>query len=140
MPEKIWVVYLLECADGTYYTGITNDLQNRLAAHNAGTGARYTRGRGPVSVIALKNCSNRSEASKIEALLKKQNRSKKPTFLASSAALGVPLAIAIKTLVSLFIRTTDLGFLKSLCSKARFFDFGPARKIRDTNEKKDSLF
>jgi len=83
MPEKIWVVYLLECADGTYYTGITNDLQNRLAAHNAGTGARYTRGRGPVSIIALKNCSNRSEASKIEALLKKQNRSKKPTFLES---------------------------------------------------------
>jgi len=37
-------------------------------------------------------------------------------------------------LVSLFIRTTDLGFLKSLCSKARFFDFGPARKIRDTND------
>ena len=42
---------------------------------------------------------------------------------------------AEKALVSLFIRTTDLGFLKSLCSKARFFDFVPARKIRDTNEK-----
>ena len=46
--EKQWVLYILECKDGTYYTGITDDLPRRLAAHRSGKGAKYTRGRGPL--------------------------------------------------------------------------------------------
>ena len=48
-----WVCYLLECADGTLYCGITNDLDKRLNAHNAGEGAKYTRSRLPVTLVHL---------------------------------------------------------------------------------------
>ena len=49
--EKRYWVYILRCADGTLYTGITNDVPRRLAAHNSGRGAKYTRGRGPVELV-----------------------------------------------------------------------------------------
>src|SRR5207248_4947126 len=49
--RSMWCVYLLRCADGTLYTGITNDLARRLAAHRAGRGARYTRGRSPLTLL-----------------------------------------------------------------------------------------
>ena len=48
-----WIVYVLECSDGTLYTGITNDLKSRIIAHQNGVGAKYTRGRGPVSYTHL---------------------------------------------------------------------------------------
>ena len=48
----MWFVYLLRCRDGTYYTGVARDVERRLAEHNAGRGARYTRGRGPMKVVA----------------------------------------------------------------------------------------
>ena len=46
--EKNWTLYILECGDGTLYTGITDNLEKRLAAHRAGKGAKYTRGRSPI--------------------------------------------------------------------------------------------
>lgn len=46
-----WVVYILRCADDTLYTGITNDLERRIAAHGEGKGAKYTRGRGPCELL-----------------------------------------------------------------------------------------
>ena len=49
--EKTWIVYILRCKDDTLYTGITDDLARRMAAHNSGKGAKYTRGRGPVEVV-----------------------------------------------------------------------------------------
>ena len=52
--SRPWLVYLLRCADDSYYCGATNDLERRIEAHNNGNGARYTRGRGPVAVIALR--------------------------------------------------------------------------------------
>ncbi len=66
-----WCLYLLECADGSYYAGITNDLENRIKAHNQGTGAKYTRGRSPVTLLAQKAFLDRSEASKAEITVKK---------------------------------------------------------------------
>ncbi|PJI83157.1 GIY-YIG nuclease family protein [Polynucleobacter brandtiae] len=75
-----WLVYLLECADGSYYAGITNRLEHRLEAHNSGEGARYTRSRRPVTVIATQTHSDRSEASKAEARLKRLPRSQKRAF------------------------------------------------------------
>ena len=57
-----WYVYIVRCADNTLYTGMTNDLQRRIAQHNAGTAARYTRARLPVSLVYQEDAANRSEA------------------------------------------------------------------------------
>ena len=59
--EKPWFLYILECCDGTFYTGITNDIQKRLEAHNRGRGARYTRIRTPVTLRYQERCISRSE-------------------------------------------------------------------------------
>lgn len=55
MMEKVWYLYILECKDGSLYTGITDDIQRRLAQHEAGKGAKYTRGRGPLPCAIRKN-------------------------------------------------------------------------------------
>ncbi len=75
-----WVLYLLECNNGAYYAGITNDLPARFAAHLAGKGARYTRANPPVKILASKNYPSRSAASIAEAQLKNLPRSKKRGF------------------------------------------------------------
>lgn len=75
-----WYLYLLECADGSYYAGITNQLEARIDAHNQGVGARYTRGRGPVRLLEIKTYPDRSSASKAELALKRLPRSKKRGF------------------------------------------------------------
>lgn len=72
-----WVCYVLQCADGTLYTGITNDLERRLAAHNAGEGAKYTRGRTPVTLAYCEACSDKSAALKREIDIKGLPRTKK---------------------------------------------------------------
>ena len=76
----LWSLYILEGADGSYYTGISNDLESRVKAHNEGLGAKYTRGRGPVTLLASKSFQNRSEASKAEAFVKKLPKSNKLGF------------------------------------------------------------
>jgi putative endonuclease len=83
--DLTWLVYLLECADGSLYAGITNRLENRLNAHNAGTGSRYTRSRLPVTLLATQEHLDRSEASKAELKLKRLPRAKKRAFFDSSA-------------------------------------------------------
>ena len=76
-----WVCYLLRCADDTLYCGITNDLQKRLAAHNAGEGAKYTRGRLPVKVVYSENCADKSSALKRELQIKRMPRTAKQGLL-----------------------------------------------------------
>jgi putative endonuclease len=71
------VVYILECADGTFYTGWTTDLEHRLQAHNAGRGGRYTRGRRPVRLAYYEECSTRGEAQRREAVLRRLSRAEK---------------------------------------------------------------
>jgi putative endonuclease len=66
-----WTVYVVECGDGTLYTGITTDLPRRLQAHADGKGAKYTRGRGPFSVFYTEMYSNKSEALQREAHIKR---------------------------------------------------------------------
>jgi putative endonuclease len=73
----MWFCYILECSDGTLYTGITNDLDMRIKTHNLGKGAKYTRNRLPVKLKWSKIIENRSEASKLEYRIKKLNRSQK---------------------------------------------------------------
>ena len=65
-----WVVYILECGDNSLYTGITTDLSNRLAAHRAGTGAKYTRGRGPLNLVFQEPAPDRSAATRRESEIK----------------------------------------------------------------------
>ncbi len=72
-----WVCYLLRCADGTLYCGITNDLDKRLGAHNAGEGAKYTRGRTPVKVVYQESCEDKSAALKRELQIKRLPRGEK---------------------------------------------------------------
>ena len=80
MNTATWVLYLLECKNGAYYAGITNDLQARFAVHLAGKGARYTRANPPVKILASKLYADRSSASIAEAALKNLPRSKKLGF------------------------------------------------------------
>ena len=68
--EKKWFLYILRCADGTLYTGITDDVTRRLAEHNAGRGAKYTRGRGPVMLGFCKELPSKSDALKEEYRIK----------------------------------------------------------------------
>lgn len=75
--EKQWVVYMLECKDGSLYTGITDRLPQRLSAHRAGKGAKYTRGRGPLTLRYLEDCVNHSAALKREIEIKQLTRQKK---------------------------------------------------------------
>jgi putative endonuclease len=70
-------VYILECKDGTYYTGYTNDLDKRLKAHESGKGAKYTRGRGPFVVLHKETYSTKEEAMSREAKIKQMSRPQK---------------------------------------------------------------
>lgn len=72
-----WVCYLLRCADDTLYCGITNDLAKRLAAHNAGAAAKYTRARGPVVLAYVERCDDKSAALKRERAIKALPRTAK---------------------------------------------------------------
>lgn len=76
VPNK-WVVYILRCADGTLYTGVTTDPSRRLGQHNAGTASKYTRARRPVRMIHQEGGHTRSTALSREAAIKKMPRSEK---------------------------------------------------------------
>jgi putative endonuclease len=72
-----WTVSMLECADKSSYTGITNDLDRRMAEHAAGKGAIYTTGRGPFRLVYQETCQGRAEASRRETAIKLLSRAKK---------------------------------------------------------------
>ena len=80
--SKQWYVYILECRDGTFYTGITDDVPRRVEQHNSGNGAKYTRGRGPVEVRYTENVSTKSEALKRELAIKRLKRNEKFMLIA----------------------------------------------------------
>ena len=75
-------VYMVECADGSYYTGWTSDVEARVAAHNNGTGARYTRSRLPVRVIYVEELADKQEAQSREYWIKKLSRTQKERLVA----------------------------------------------------------
>ena len=75
-------VYILRCSDGSLYTGWTNDPEHRLAVHNAGRGAKYTRSRLPVELVRLEEYNSREDAMKREAALKKLSRKEKLELIA----------------------------------------------------------
>lgn len=83
--EKKNYVYILKCSDGTFYTGWTTDLEARVNTHNSGRGARYTRGRLPVSLVYYEELPDRSAALKREAAIKKLSRDKKAELIAGTS-------------------------------------------------------
>lgn len=78
---KDWMVYIIECADGSLYTGVTVDLERRLQLHNNGRGAKYTRARGPVMLLWAKILPSQSDALKEEARIKKLPRKEKEKII-----------------------------------------------------------
>jgi putative endonuclease len=72
-----WHVYLALCADGSLYCGIARDVSARIAEHDAGKGARYTRGRGPLAVLATQRCRSQGLALRIEHAVKRLTRAEK---------------------------------------------------------------
>lgn len=80
--SKPWFVYLLECVDGSIYTGIAVDVAARYAAHCKGTGARYTRSHAPVKLLGYEAHPDRSSAAKAECRIKKLSAAEKRRFAA----------------------------------------------------------
>ena len=91
-----WFVYLARCADETLYCGITNDLPARLAAHNAGKGARYTRARGPIEILLKRRCADRSMALRLEYAIKQLTRAEKTALIADRRRM-TPLVRTLRT-------------------------------------------
>ena len=83
-----WYLYLVECADGTLYTGITTDVEGRVAAHNSAKGARYTRSRLPVVLAAWTRVGTKSQALRAEFALKRLPREKKIEAVQSGVFIG----------------------------------------------------
>jgi putative endonuclease len=81
-PSRTWYVYLLECSDGTLYTGITVDPERRLRQHNAGRGSRYTRTRLPVQLVGSAALQGRAEAMRAERRIKRWQPRRKRAFFA----------------------------------------------------------
>lgn len=73
--------YILECRDGSYYTGWTNNIVKRVEDHNIGKGAKYTKGRGPLTLVYLELFDSKNEALKKEAAIKKLTRLKKQELI-----------------------------------------------------------
>jgi putative endonuclease len=84
----VWYVYVARCRDGTLYCGIARDVQARIAAHDAGTGARYTRGRGPLSLVLVRRCADKGRALRLEHAIKQLSRTQKEALLARPAGIA----------------------------------------------------
>ena len=96
LGKERWFCYVIECADGTFYTGITNSIDRRLAMHNRGRASRYTRGRLPVRLVYAAPYGTRSSAGRREIEVKKMSRAKKRRLgtvinLKTAKALGLTI-------------------------------------------------
>lgn len=77
----MWYLYILQCGDGSLYTGITTDVEKRLEIHRSGKGAKYTRGRAPLELKYRECCGNHSDALKRELEVKRLTREEKLTLI-----------------------------------------------------------
>lgn len=82
-----WFVYVARCADDTLYCGIARDVVARIAAHDAGTGAKYTRGRGPLAVLIVRRCRTKPTALRVEYAVKQLTRQQKEGLVANPTGL-----------------------------------------------------
>jgi putative endonuclease len=79
-----WTVYIARCRDGSLYTGITTDPERRLAEHNSGSGAAYTRSKTPIVMVFRESATNRSRAQQRERAIKRLSRAQKEQLVAGS--------------------------------------------------------
>lgn len=84
--ESAWLLYIVECRDGSLYTGITNDIDRRLREHNDGSASRYTRSRRPVTLRYQEPCADRSQALIRELSVKLLNRREKKALIGADQA------------------------------------------------------
>jgi len=125
---KPWYLYIVECRDGTFYTGITTDIKKRIDAHNSGRGAKYTRGRGPVKLMHIRKYVDRSAASKAEYKIKKLKRGKKIRMI-NEFALPGEIVIASgrssikKCLYALVVSVREYSFSKYTNADSVMYDF-----------------
>ena len=87
--EKPWFLYILECNDKTFYTGVTNNLERRLKMHNAGRASRYTRTRTPVKLLYHEICKNRTQALICECAVKAFPKKRKAALAHSNSEKNV---------------------------------------------------
>jgi putative endonuclease len=87
-PRERWFVYVARCADGSLYTGIARDVAARLAQHDAGRGARYTRGRGPLLLLAVRACGTKGNALRLELAVKRLPREEKEALVREAGAFA----------------------------------------------------
>jgi putative endonuclease len=78
-----WFLYMIRCAGGQLYTGITTDIERRLAEHQAGKGSKYLRGRGPLELVYRQHIGSRADALRAEAAIKRLGRAGKEALVAS---------------------------------------------------------
>lgn len=90
MPDVGWYLYMVRCRDGTLYTGITTDVQRRLAEHQEGgpRAARYLRGKGPLELVYTMGAGDRAQASALEYRVKSLTRADKQSLIAGALELG----------------------------------------------------
>ena len=79
--DQMWYLYILRCGDGTLYTGITTDVEKRLAVHRAGKGAKYTRGRSPLELVYQEELPDHSAALRREREIKSLSRAEKEKLI-----------------------------------------------------------
>ena len=105
-----WYVYILRCGDGSLYTGITPDVEKRLAQHNAGTGAKYTRGRGPLTLEYSELCGSRAAATRRELEVKDMTKAQKQQLIEKGRPQTTSLLIHPEELTKKWIdRMARLG-------------------------------
>jgi putative endonuclease len=93
MPQKIWHLYLIECRDGSLYTGIAIDVALRYAQHVAGTGAKYTRSHPPLRLLGYCEYADRAEASRAEYRIKQLTPARKRALCVEWIQKAVPTAL-----------------------------------------------
>lgn len=81
MISSVWYLYIALCGDNTLYTGVTTDITRRIEQHNAGTGAKYTRGRGPIKLLFCEEYPDRSKAQIEESRIKKLSKKNKQLLI-----------------------------------------------------------
>ena len=85
MDEKVWYLYILQCGDGTLYTGIALDVEKRFKMHCSGKGAKYTRGRGPLKLLYQEVCGDHRAALQRELQVKALSRQEKEALIAKES-------------------------------------------------------
>ncbi|WP_078118845.1 GIY-YIG nuclease family protein [Thiosocius teredinicola] len=90
----MWHLYLVRCADGSLYTGISTDVQRRFDAHQNNRGARRLRGRGPLQLVFSQAVGDRGEAQRVEYQVKKLSRVQKERLIRGETALPLPTEIS----------------------------------------------